>query len=549
MLASLVGQIGMRDIMDVLTRRLRRVTGDPTAERTRLSIRSRMAIIGLQGGDLLGGLTTRQAAQDIGSSAIVHHAIRLRQIQPIRVGHRLVIPAKAWQEWKAGKVFPPRGFVQLASIREALGIKSDAKLPFWAAEGYIPTAIRCTPLCTHRAGTTKFGTWYVDPKVARKLVADRRAGRPMPWHGKPDLGNLQVTFKLWTKRKHPKHCETCTEIWGQEGAPTTFDDYVRRYPPLEHGAKRHLTRTWTPGLTVKGLSLDAGCSVSQIHRAIASGQLQPKSYDGVLYVARTDAARWKGRGCPVGDRVSSWITLETAAERQDFPLTELRAFVASGELPSKTRESEANRGAMMVSRHAVVTLREQIGYTEAQAARKVGVSIPRLRTLLNGVGWRGTCAIPLVTVQAVIKRFESRCGYTVEEAARELSTSVDWVEERINDGTVRVSRAKWDQRRRYLSEPMMERLRLAQRQPGRKAERLSSDWILLSAAATLAGVSPTTLGNWERAGEIHPRWSSRGMCYHKAAVMARARTYWKTCRFKRAQRPAWHEAEQRATSA
>lgn len=546
LLATLVGTMGVPEMAAILSERLRQLTGDPNAHRSRHAVQSRIAVIGLQTSDVVGGLTTREAAQEIGSYAIVHQAIRAGQIKARRVGRQWVIPYDAWSAWKQGRVFPPKGFVPLASLREPLGIRSDSKLPEFAAAGHIPTAIRCTPCGADRAATTRFGTWYVDAKVARKLVADRRAGRPMPWHGQPNAHNLQVTWRLYAERRHPESCETCRQIWGQAGAPRSYDDYVTRYPPLAHGAKRHLTMPWSPGVSLKDLAAETGRSLSHIHRAIETGQLQATQQGRARYVSRSDATRWKERGCPTGDRSTSWISFATAGKQHDFSPAELRELIAAGKLPTKVIDNGPCRGETFVGRHACAVLREQLGYSEAQAARKAGVSVARLRSLLEGADWRGSDRIPLATVQAVIKRLESREGYTVAEAAKVLRTTEDWVEERIKDGTVRVSRAKWDRRRRYLSQPMLERLRQAKRAPSRAREKLSSDWFLLTAAAVLAGVSTTTMIRWGEAGEVETRLGSRGTCYHQQSIKARARAYWASSRYKRPALPAWLQAERAA---
>src|SRR3546814_14009722 len=65
--------------------------------------------------------------------------------------------------------------------------------------------------------------------------------RSMPWHAKPLLDNLRVTYRLWTKRKHPPSCKTCAKIWGKKSPPKTFEAYVLRYSSMAKGQKRHLT--------------------------------------------------------------------------------------------------------------------------------------------------------------------------------------------------------------------------------------------------------------------------------------------------------------------
>ncbi|MHB8388339.1 MAG: helix-turn-helix domain-containing protein [Acidiferrobacteraceae bacterium] len=540
LLASLIGRLGIVEIAQILTRRLRERTGDHNAERSRQAVQIRANKIGMQSSDVLGGITTTEAGREIGSLAIIHQNIRSKRLHAVRVGRLLVIPHAAWKEWKSKRVFPPEGYVPLRTIREALSIRSD-KLSEFARMGYVPTAVRCNPFGT-QGPSTQFGTWYVDPKVAAQILADRRAGRPMPWHGKPMADNLRATFKRWQARRHPASCATCADIWGKTGAPRSYADYERRYHPLAHGAKRHLTRPWSPGLTIQEVAAAAGCSVTYVRRAIENGVLVSTRQGRCQYIARTDATRWRARKCPTGDSKKSWISLRTAHKQYCFTPKELRGFMASGVLQSKTGTAGAMRGIIYVSRHQCGQLREKIGFTEEQAARRAGVTVPRLRRLLAGVDWRKAEGIPLVAVQAVIKRLESREGYTLPEAAAALGTTVPWVLARKEDGTIKVSQAKWDRRRIYISEPMFQRLKAAQRRPGRR-EPLNADWLRLSDAAHEAGVSTTTLMHWNERGALDRRRSRIGWRYHRAAVRACARRYWPSVRFHRANPPDWLRGE------
>jgi transcriptional regulator with XRE-family HTH domain len=408
--------------------------------------------------------------------------------------------------------------------------------------GYIPTAMRCNPYGT-KGPSTQFGTWYVDKKVADKLIADRRAGRPMPWHGKPMADNLRATYKLWNKRKHPATCPTCAQIWGKKGAPKSYEDYAKRYPALAHGAKRHLTREWTPGMTISEVAKLAGTSQDRVRRAMNNGMLVFLTEGKRRYVSRTDATRWKARKCPTGDSEKSWISLDTARKLYLFTLPELRRFIASKCLKSQVGTNGAMRGVTYVSRHQCAKLREQIGFTEEQAARRVGVTVGRLKKLLQGMDWRGAKGIPLVTVQAVIKRLQSRQGYTIEEAALKLGQSVQWVQARITDGTIKVNQAKWDRRRVYITEPMLARLEKAKLSPV-KVRQLGEDWLRLSDAALEAGVTSATIIRWAETGELKRRQSNIGWRYHREAVRARSRTYWQTVRFHRATPPDWLLKEQ-----
>lgn len=536
MLASLVGQVSQDEIAEILTARLRERTGDPDAERTRNSVQVRTNMIGLQTTDVVGGITTAQAAREIGSFAIINQSIEKGDLKSRRIGRLHVIPYDAWQDWKSKRVFPPEGYVRLSTIREALAIRSD-KLSEYARMGLIPTAIRCNPYGT-KGPSTQFGTWWISNETSNKLLADRRAGRSMPWHGKY-ADNLRTSFKLWQQRKHPKTCEACAKIWGKQGAPATFEDYSSRYPDIAHGAKRHLTRPWSPGLTLEEVATQAERTINIVRKAIANGALAAAVERGRKYVSRTDATRWCARHCPSGAGEKSWIALKTASDIYLFTVRELRRFIETGDLKAKVGTDGAARGVQYVSRHQCGQLREKIGFTEEQAARRLGITIARFRYLLEGVNWRKSDRIPLVTVQAVRKRIESRHGYTLAEAAAAINETEQWVRERIEEGVVRVSRATWDRRRKYLTEPMLQRLRdVAETRPV-KREQLSAEWLTLSAAALEAGVSLATMNAWGLKGDPPPRESKGVRHYHRAAVRARARKYWRNVRFHRATPPAW----------
>lgn len=171
----------------------------------------------------------------------------------------------------------------------------------------------------------------------------------------------------------------------------------------------------------------------------------------------------------------------------------------------------------------------------------------RLRELLDGVNWRKDGAIPLVTVQAVIKRVHSQPGYTLEEAAERLGKSVSWVKARQDDGTIRVLQTKWDPSRVYLSEPMMGRLRKYV-EPRDGADKLSAEWLRLSDAAFEAGVTAGTITKWAETGMLERRQSEIGWRYHRDHVRVQARLYWHTVRFHRAEPPAWLLVEQQTAT-
>lgn len=175
----------------------------------------------------------------------------------------------------------------------------------------------------------------------------------------------------------------------------------------------------------------------------------------------------------------------------------------------------------------------------------IGIRQPRFLELVEGVSWRASATqgiYPLGTVNAVIKRTQSAAGHTIEDAAAELGVDVAWVEQQIDAGTVRVSRAKWDGRRRYITAPMLERLRQALAD-GRVVETERADWLLLSAAAREAGVTPGTIIKWRDTMGLKTRASPRGMRYHRASIRACARGYWDSgARNHRAVAPPWYQA-------
>lgn len=544
LVASLVGRMAVGEIAAVLTSRLQGLTGDLEAKRTETAVQVRINSIGLQSSDVVGGLTTTEAAEEVNSLAIVQNAIKKGVIKAHRVGRLWVIPYGEWETWKSGRVLPPEGHIQLSTIRERLGIASD-KLSEFARMGHIPTAVRCTPL-GGSAGSTQFGTWYISQAQANKMLADRKAGLPMPWHGKPLADNLRVTYKRWTERRHPESCESCRKIWGEAGPPATFEEYEKRYSQLDHGAKRHLTMVWTPGLTVREVSESCGIPEARVTEAISNGALSASTHDGVVYVTRTAATRWKARKCPTGESEMSWMSVEVASKTYLFTVAEIKALIADGTLKSKTGEAGAQRGVVYVLRNQCAELRAKLGFTEEVAARRVGVTVERLRVLLEGVNWRKEEGIPLDTVRAVIKRLESREGYTLEECASEVGMPLKWVKDRVADGTVRVARAKWDRRRLYLTELMLKRLRDAALMPC-KAEALdSSQWLRLREAAREAGVSAATLCKWVDEGCISRQIESTGWRYQKIDIRWRARQYWATNRRVRAKPPAWLAGEMKA---
>jgi hypothetical protein len=536
LLARLVGTVDKATIARTLTERLQRVTGDPRAVRNETMVLIGMNRAGLQAQDVIGGLTVTQAKREIRANAVLEHELRYGRLKYFWVGRLRVIPHAEWERWKAGRTFAPKGWWRLAQLKKALGIKSD-KLSEWARLGYVPSAVRVNGYGFGHS--TKWGCWYIEPKVGKKLLADRRAGRPMPWWGKPEPCNLRITWRLLQQRKHPADCQTCRDIWGPAGAPTTYDDYAQRYPPLAHGAKRHLTRPWTPGLTVAELALETGRHVNGITRAIKAGVLRASKMNGRYFITRTDATRWKGRHCTLGGSHRSWMSVGSACKAYGFAKRELLQHITDQRLRSKTGTLGAMNGIVYVLKQQVRELRDELGFSEREAARRVGVSVARLRVLLRGVEWRPAPRIPADVVRTCQRRAESQHGVTIAEAAKMLRKPVRWVRAEIVAGTVRPLRTKWDRKRLYISLPMFTRLYAAVEYP-RARDCWSSAWLFLSEAATYAGVTTGTIGKWLAAGDLKTRKHPAGTRFHRRSLEARARKYWREeNRFKRATPPAW----------
>ena len=278
--------------------------------------------------------------------------------------------------------------------------------------------------------------------------------------------------------------------------------------------------------------------VAQVRRAIENGTLSATTQGRTTFVTRTDATRWISRGTPAGDTQKSWISLETAQQRYLFSIRDLKGFMASDALKSKTGAHGAMRGIVYVSKAQCARLREEIGFTEQEAARRAKITVSQFQDALRGADWRGTGAIPLATVQAVIKRLHASPGYSIAEAARAIGKDAAWVEDRIRDGTVRPLRTRHTPGRLYLSEPMIRRLRAAVVAP--RAQTVPQvGWLRLGEAAVEAGVTAATIIKWATAGELERTRGPNGWRYAHDAVRTRAQAYWQSSRFHRATPPVW----------
>jgi excisionase family DNA binding protein len=320
---------------------------------------------------------------------------------------------------------------------------------------------------------------------------------------------------------------------------------------LAHGAKRHLGHAFAPGLTLAEVAARAGVRPPQVAKAIRAGVLPSTGVGQGRRVSKTECARWIARKCTTGNRAKSWISLAFGCKLYGFSPSELQAAIVEHRLPTSLITNGPARGQRFLSRYAVAQLRARLGYTHAEAAARLRVTPARLRVLLRGLEWRPAPRIPALVIKNVEARLKSQSGASLAECARVIGRSLSWVEAQIRAGHVRVSRVRWSDRR-YLTFPMFRRLcDLALERPATAAPRPSAEWLRLSQAAKLAGVSQAQVCLWAKAGEVRVNAKAgdthaqvRG--YHRRSVMARARRYWQACRFRRAIPPAWLRREQAA---
>ena len=537
LLASLTGQMPTKQIAALLTKRLRAVTGDRKAVRNLNAINTKRQVIGVLTSDLLGGITVPEAGREVKSLALVYQAIDKGTLTPRHVGHRLVIPLDQWEAWKTSRVFPPSGFVRLASIRVKLGIKNDA-LSTYARDGLIPTAMRCNPYGT-RQHSTQYGTWYIDGKLARKLVADRRAGRPLPWHGAPNTWNLQATWKRLEQRRHPGTCHACREIWGPQGAPREFEDYTVRYPALTFAQKRHLTVPYVDGVLLVDAARQANVSVETVKRAVRDGTVKQSGAGRPMRVTSASLQSWIRRGAATGGRANTWIALKTAKRLYGFTLAELRRHVASGEIEFRIGTAGPQAGLEMVHKRQCATLRERLGYTVSQAARRAGISTAKAITILNSTGWTPGGSVDPKVLAARTTGRANLANYSYAQAAKALRRPVSWIKVQIRTGVVRPIRDINDRRRICLTESMVRRLAAARKPRRRVAPQLNSEWVPSGTACEIAGVSQGTLSKWCEEGGIAVRASAQQRRFHIRSVKRRARRYWRGQVRGRAQPPGW----------
>src|SRR3546814_4577691 len=77
-------------------------------------------------------------------------------------------------------------------------------------------------------------------------------------------------------------------------------------------------------------------------------------------------------------RISDWSSDVCSSDLLYlFTVSELEDYIADKTLKSKTGTHGASRGTLYVSKHQCGQLRQRIGFTPEEAARRVGVTVER----------------------------------------------------------------------------------------------------------------------------------------------------------------------------
>lgn len=534
-LARLVGLLPAADIAKVLTERLRRITGDPTAERAEHTVNVRVHKLGLLQSDVLGGLTILEAAKRAGvTKTLIYQELRRGTLRSFRVGDRHVIPVAVLDAWKGQRLpEPPKGWVKLWDIERSLGLKErSSRLSWYAKNGLVPGALFCAG---HR--------WWISPEGARELVRRARAGEPLPWHGKYTHPSVtKRSFDLWQRRRH-RDCAECTAIWQRVGgAPRTFEKFYPRWTRIPESMKRHVTSP--DGLSAARAAEYLGIDKHTICRAIAASELSGRREGPRWVIRRADLDAWVQRPDVLshhGDQEP--LTFKHAAARYQFTEAFLRQLAADGLLVVAPRKD----GRPGVRPWQIASLRARLGdLTLSQAAAAAGVSPQTFVRDARARGWRDGQPFTQEWVDRVRARQDAPWQLTLAEAAQRLGRTVAWVRHAIDVGVLKALKGV-DRRQRVVGRKLVEQLLrngIPELPPTRGRGR-PVEWLQGFQACELAGVTIATIKRWAAIRAIRSRtWRPSdgpyGVRYHKGSVEKRARHYWlHENKFKRATPPAW----------
>lgn len=541
--ASLEGSIGTDQILRILTARLQKLTGDPTAQRRHGDLQRVRQRTGLQAGDLVGGMTTREAAKRAGiTKSLIHQEIRRGRLRTFRIGHRHVITERAFHDWQAPRLpAPPKGWVKLWDLERHVGISvGSSRLSWYAKQGLIPGAVFCAG---HR--------WWIAPERAAELRRRFRAGLPMPWHGRYTHPSVtRRSHDLWRRRRH-EACAECRAIWKRAGGePASFADFHQRWPGIPERDKRHLTAP--DGLSATKAAESLGMDKHTLTAAIAARELEASKVIGRWVIRRAALRKWLAglhrRGAvaaPTTRKGYDVLTFKHAASRYWIDLDVLLNAAEDGRLPVVPRHN----GEPGVRPTDVARLFAGArGLSLADAAHYARISKAQFLASARARGWRPGEPITQRLAHEVRTR-QHKPGWllTYAEAARRLKRSVAWVRGAIAAGLLRPLRGV-DRRQIVLGRKAVDALirkgvpkDLPRPKRGRPIE-----WLQGEQAADHAGVTISTVKRWHSLGRLVTEVRLDGTYYAKSSVERAATQYWATCRFKRAMPPAWLQQSEAA---
>ncbi len=544
LLASFVGLHGPTDVAGILTDRLRRLTGDANAVRTAHETTIHASKLGLLQSDVLGGLTTAEAAKRAGvTKTLIFQELHRGTLRAFRVGTRHVIPVRALDDWKATRLpDPPKGWVKLWDLEKPLGIAGTSRLSWYAKNGLIPGAVFCAG---HR--------WWIAPERAEEMLRTFRAGEPLPWHGKYSHRSVtRRSYELWLKRRHQR-CRECAALWMRVGGePRSFDEFHPRWMQFFEVQKRHLTAP--DGISAERSAEQLGVDKHTVGHAIKNRVLPAERIGSRWIIRRADLRAWAARpqNMTSNDRSRSHRMLTTfrdGAVRHRLTSRELGAALKSGALHVVWQNCRA-----YLLRHELAALKARINRISVhEAAERAKVSDAVFLRSAKACSWRPGERITARLIYEVRRRREASWQLSFAEAAARLGRPVAWIRAAIAVGVLRPLKGV-DRRQIVVGRKRVEQLLrdgIPELPPAPRRGR-PVEWLQGFEACELAGVTFSTVKRWATDREIRWRpWRSTdgpfGARYHKLSVLKRARRYWsEECRFRRAQPPAWLQDPERA---
>lgn len=278
----------------------------------------------------------------------------------------LQVPLAGQQE-AASLTVPPAGYVPLSDLARALGQRVDA-LSRLARISMVPDALR-----VDRQEGKRSVAWYLPGRTADGLIAQHRAGQPMPWQGKPLVDELAGKYRLWCVRRHPSACLKCHRIWGHGEPPASFEAYVARYTRLSLGDKAHLTQLWAK---LRPLSeaiehLVRLCGHDRVVEALENGVLRTLERDGRAWMDSRVIDEWSAAGYPQALPAAQqvWVLTSTAAASCSVDLEQLLWLIERDEVRARMGSGPVSKGRLFVDQLEVDAVIARRGRAAGAPAR------------------------------------------------------------------------------------------------------------------------------------------------------------------------------------